>query len=227
MVFGLASCSKEENNSSSGNGGNGGGSGPNTQTSLVGTQWAFNDGEADVTVSFITASDVLVNVQTPNGPEQYQGTYTYSNGNGTIALVMGPQTMNITFTVNGNTMTAYNTPSGNVTLTLVGSNPQPGPNPGGDLRNSLVGTGWMYMNDEVIVAVEFGPNAMVGVVVSPKNGGSDMEYYGSYTYNNFNGTINVTMDGVDYTIHFVVNGDTMSATGTPVEDVIVFNRVNK
>ncbi len=219
MVLGLASCSKDDNNSNSGNGGNGGGSGPNTQTSLVGTQWAFNDGEADVTVSFPTASDVSVNVQTPHGPEHYQGTYTYSNGSGTINLTIEGHEFNIAFTVSGNTMTAYNTPSGDVTLTLVGSNPQPGPNPGGDLRNSLVGTGWMFMNDEVIVAVEFGPNAMVGIVVSPVNGGDDMEYYGSYTYNNFNGTISINVEGQDYTIHFVVNGETMVASDTPVGNI--------
>ena len=112
MVFGLASCNKEEGGSNSGGA-------ATTPTSLVGTQWAYNDGEADITVSFTTASDVSVDVQTPHGPEHYQGTYTYSNGSGTINLTVGGQEMTITFTVSGNTMAAHNTPAGDVELTRV------------------------------------------------------------------------------------------------------------
>lgn len=112
MVFGLASCNKEEGGSNSGGA-------ATTPTSLVGTQWAYNDGEADITVSFTTASDVSVDVQTPHGPEHYQGTYTYSNGSGTINLTVGGREMTITFTVSGNTMAAHNTPAGDVELTRV------------------------------------------------------------------------------------------------------------
>lgn len=215
MVFGLASCGKDDNNTSGGNG-----SGGNTQNSLVGTQWVASDGDAQITLAFTSATDAEVSVVPPSGiRESYRGTYTYSNGNGTLIMTADSTTYNITFTVSGNTLTAHNTPAGDVVFTRVNGNPQPGPNPGGDLRNSLEGTGWMYMNDEVIVAVEFGPNAMVGVVVSPKNGGSDMEYYGTYTYNNFNGTISINVEGQDYTIHFVVNGETMVASDTPVGNI--------
>ena len=142
MVFGLASCNKEDDNANSG--GNGG---IETPTSLVGTTWGYNDGEAEVRVMFETTI-VKVSVQTPHAPEYYEGTYTYSNGSGTIALVVR-DTMNITFTVSGNKMTANGTPAGDVVLTLISSNPQPGPQPGGDVINSLVGTEWTWDNGSI------------------------------------------------------------------------------
>ena len=217
MVFGLASCNKEDNNGS----GNGGGNDANS--SLVGTQWAGGDGDARITLAFLSATEAEVGVMPPSGvPESYRGTYTYSNGNGTMTLPVGGETYDITFTVSGNTLTAHNTPAGDVVFTRVDNGgQQPGPNPGGDLRNSLVGTGWMYSNSEDVVVVEFGPNSQVGIVVSPKDGGDDKEYYGSYTYNNYNGTINITVEGREYTIRFAVNGETMSATGTPDGDIML------
>lgn len=220
MVFGLASCEKEKDNTSSG------GSSAATPTSLAGTDWSYFDGEATVVVSFVSASSVEVHVSTPNGPESYYGSYTYSNGNGTMNLTVRNQVYEITFTVNGNTMTAYDTPSGDVTLTRGGGSGGGGQQPPIDLRTSVVGTGWMYMNDDVVVVVEFGPDNMVGIVVSPKNGGNDMEYYGTYTYNNFNGTISITVENQDYTIHFVINGETMVASDTPVGN-ITLTRMNK
>lgn len=217
MVFGLASCNKEDNNGS----GNGGGNDANS--SLVGTQWAGGDGDARITLAFLSATEAEVGVMPPSGvPESYRGTYTYSNGSGTMTLPVGGETYDITFTVSGNTLTAHNTPAGDVVFTRVDNGgQQPGPNPGGDLRNSLVGTGWMYSNSEDVVVVEFGPNSQVGIVVSPKDGGDDKEYYGSYTYNNYNGTINITVEGREYTIRFAVNGETMSATGTPDGDIML------
>lgn len=226
MVFGLASCAKDDNKPT-GNG-NGIGTGE-TPTSLVGTTWSWST-DGGGSLQFVTDSMAVVTVNNyhnhgdsldrsvPKGGVFY-GTYTYSNGNGTLWLYIEGSMLEVHFTVSGNTLTATGTPDGDVVMTLVGGNPQPGPNPGGDLRNSLVGTGWMFMNDEVIVAVEFGPNAMVGIVVSPVNGGDDMEYYGSYTYNNFNGTISINVEGQDYTIHFVVNGETMVASDTPVGNI--------
>lgn len=205
MVFGLASCNKDNNS-------NGGGSGPNTQTSLVGTQWAFNDGEADVTVSFPTASDVSVNVQTPHGPEHYQGTYTYSNGSGTINLTIEGHEFNIAFTVSGNTMTAYNTPSGDVTLTQV-NNQQPEP----DTPTSLAGTDWSYFDGEATVVVSFVSASSVEVHVSTPNGPES--YYGSYTYSNGSGTMNLTVRSQEYQISFTVNGNTLIAYNTPSGDV--------
>jgi len=216
MVFGLASCSKDDNSNS---GGNGGGSGTNTQTSLVGTQWAFNDGEADITVSFPTASDVSVNVQTPRGPEYYQGTYTYSNGSGTINLTVGGQEMTITFTVSGNSMTAHNTPAGDVVLTLVGGNPQPGPQPGGDTNTlkSLVGTQWAFNDGEADVTVSFPTASDVSVNVQTPHGPE--HYQGTYIYSNGNGTINLTIEGREFNIAFTVSGNTMTAYNTPSGDV--------
>lgn len=215
MIFGLAACEKEKDNTSSG------GSSAATPTSLTGTDWSYFDGEATVVVSFVSASSVEVHVSTPNGPESYYGSYTYSNGNGTMNLTVRNQVYEITFTVNGNTMTAYDTPSGDVTLTRGGGSGGGGQQPPIDLRTSVVGTGWMYSNNDVFVVVEFGPNSQVGIVVSPKNGGEDMTYYGSYTYNNFNGSISINVEGQDYTIRFVVNGEMMSATGTPVGDIML------
>ena len=214
MVFGLASCNKEEN---------GGGAGASTNGSLVGTQWVASDGDAQITLIFASATEAEVAVIPPHGVEErYRGTYTYNNGNGTMSLPANGTTYDITFTVSGNTLTAHNTPAGEVVFTRVNNGgQQPGPNPGGDLRNSLVGTGWMYSNNDVFVVVEFGPNSQVGIVVSPKNGGEDMTYYGSYTYNNFNGSISINVEGQDYTIRFVVNGEMMSATGTPVGDIML------
>ena len=214
MVFGLASCNKEEN---------GGGAGASTNGSLVGTQWVASDGDAQITLIFASATEAEVAVIPPHGVEErYRGTYTYNNGNGTMSLPANGTTYDITFTVSGNTLTAHNTPAGEVVFTRVNNGgQQPGPNPGGDLRNSLVGTGWMYSNNDVFVVVEFCPNSQVGIVVSPKNGGEDMTYYGSYTYNNFNGSISINVEGQDYTIRFVVNGEMMSATGTPVGDIML------
>lgn len=215
MVFGLASCSKDDSSTGSNGGGN------DANSSLVGTQWAGGDGDARITLAFLSATEAEVGVMPPSGVlESYRGTYTYSNGNGTMTLPVGGETYDITFTVSGNTLTAHNTPAGDVVFTRVeNGGSQPGPNPGGDLRNSLVGTGWMYSNNDVFVVVEFGPNSQVGIVVSPKNGGEDMTYYGSYTYNNFNGSISINVEGQDYTIRFVVNGEMLSATGTPVGDI--------
>ena len=214
MVFGLASCNKEESGS---------GAGASTNGSLVGTQWVASDGDAQITLTFASATEAEVAVIPPHGVEErYRGTYTYNNGNGTMSLPANGTTYDITFTVSGNTLTAHNTPAGEVVFTRVNNGgQQPGPNPGGDLRNSLVGTGWMYSNNDVFVVVEFGPNSQVGIVVSPKNGGEDMTYYGSYTYNNFNGSISINVEGQDYTIRFVVNGEMMSATGTPVGDIML------
>lgn len=217
MVFGLASCNKEDNNGS----GNGGGNDANS--SLVGTQWAGGDGDARITLAFLSATEAEVGVRPQSGePGSYRGTYTYSNGSGTMTLPVGGETYDITFTVSGNTLTAHNTPAGDVVFTRVDNGgQQPGPNPGGDLRNSLVGTGWMYSNNDVFVVVRFGPNSQVGIVVSPKNGGEVKEYNGTYTYNNFNGTISITVGGQEYTIRFAVNGETMSATGTPEGDIML------
>ena len=215
MFFGLASCSKDDNNSNN----SGGGGASSAPASLVGTTWESATPDRTVVLEFRDATNVGIMVIDDHGESPYYGTYTYSNGSGTINFVMDVESYNIPFTVSGNTLTAHNTPDGDVVFTLENGHPQPGPNPGGDLSNSLVGTGWMYMNDEIIVAVEFGPNAMVGIVVSPKNGGDDMEYYGSYTYNNFNGTISINVEGQDYTIHFVVNGETMVASDTPVGNI--------
>lgn len=216
MVFGLASCSKDDSSTGS-NGGS------NTGNSLVGTQWAGSDGDAQITLAFLSATEAEVGVRPQSGvPESYRCTYTYSNGNGTMSLNVNGTPYDITFTVSGNTLTAHNTPAGDVVFTRVDNGgQQPGPNPGGDLRNSLVGTGWMYSNSDVVVAVEFGPNSQVGIVVSPMNGGEDMTYYGTYTYNNFNGSISIAVEGQEYTIRFVVNGETMSATGTPVGDIML------
>ncbi len=212
MVFGLASCNKEESGS---------GAGASTNGSLVGTQWVASDGEAQITLIFATASEAEIDVVTPRETEHYRASYTYTNGNGTMSLSTYDTTYSITFTVSGNTLTAQGTPDGDVVFTRTNGGQQPGPNPGGDLRNSLVGTGWMYSNNDVFVVVEFCPNSQVGIVVSPKNGGEDMTYYGSYTYNNFNGSISINVEGQDYTIRFVVNGEMMSATGTPVGDIML------
>lgn len=203
MVFGLASCNKDNNS-------NGGGSGTDTQTSLVGTQWAFNDGEAEITISFPTASDVSVNVQTPHGPEHYQGTYTYSNGSGTINLTIEGHEFNIAFTVSGNTMTAYNTPSGDVTLTPVGSNPQPGPQPGGNYP--LNGTTWQGSHQEdslyIAVSISFGTTNCL-CVYADSQGHSEQET-GTYTYNGTltSGQGTIVVDGDPAT--FTVNGNQAS-----------------
>ena len=190
MVFGLASCNKEESGS---------GAGASTNGSLVGTQWVASDGDAQITLIFASATEAEVAVIPPHGVEErYRGTYPYTRGNGPTRLPANGTTYDITFTVSGNTLTAHNTPAGEVVFTRVNNGgQQPGPNPGGDLRNSLVGTGWMYSNNDVFVVVEFGPNSQVGIVVSPKNGGEDMTYYGSYTYNNFNGSISINVEGQD------------------------------
>lgn len=221
MVFGLASCNKEE--SGSGNGGNG--SGPNTQTSLVGTQWAFNDGEADVTVSFPTASDVSVNVQTPHGQEHYQGTYTYSNGSGTINLTIEGREFNIAFTVSGNTMTAYNTPSGDVTLTLVGSNPQPGPQPGGNypLNNTAWQSSFTDGDVDVTMTVTFGTTNCTMEMYA--NGYPDESAQGTYTYSGTttSGQGTITFNGTVAT--FVVDGNEASVTANG--ETHVFVRIRK
>ena len=212
MVFGLASCNKDNNS-------NGGGSGTDTQTSLVGTQWAFNDGEAEITISFPTASDVAVNVQTPRHTENYQGTYTYGNGSGAMNLTIQGREFNITFTVSGSTMTAYNTPSGDVTLTLVGSNPQPGGN------YPLNGTTWQGSFQEgsvyITASISFGTTNCLFVYADSESHSEQMT--GTYTYNGTltSGQGTIVIDGDPAT--FTVNGN--QATVTIDGDSRVFTRV--
>lgn len=188
---------------------------PDTLASLVGTSWSYYDGEANITVTFVTTSDVRVLASTPAGPEEGYGTYSYSNGSGSMQLYMNDTTYYITFTVSGNTMTAYGTPAGTVTLTRAGSNPNPNPNPGGDVSNSLVGTGWMWTDYDDIVVVEFGDNGQVGIMVGDYGDDNQSTFMGTYTYSNGNGTISVYVEGQHYNITFTVNGNTLTAYNTP------------
>lgn len=197
----------------------------NTLKSLVGTQWAFNDGEADVLVLFETTM-VKVSVQTPHGPEYYEGTYTYSNGSGTINLTIEGREFNIAFTVSGNTMTAYNTPSGDVTLTLVGSNPQPGPQPGGNYP--LNNTAWQssFMEDSIYITltVTFGTtNCNMEMTFADSIPTQYMQ--GTYEYQ---GTITSgqgTINAAGYVAMFVVNGSEASVTADNVTHI--FTRIRK
>lgn len=216
MVFGLASCEKD-NDSSNGNGTN-----INTQNSLVGTTWGYNDGEAEIRVLFETTM-VKVSVQTPHGNEYYEGTYTYSNGSGTIALVDGEQTLNITFTVSGNTMNAYNTPAGNVTLTLIGSNPQPQPSGSYPLNGTTWQTSFQEEGITVMLSVTFYTTNCL-LVFADSEGDSD-QTTGTYTYT---GTLTsgqgvIYVDGEPGT--FTVNGN--RATVTNDGRSYVFTRVSK
>ena len=218
MVFGLASCEKD-NDSSNGNGTN-----INTQNSLVGTTWGYNDGEAEIRVLFETTM-VKVSVQTPHGNEYYEGTYTYNNGSGTIALVEGEQTLNITFTVSGNTMNAYNTPAGNVTLTLIGSNPQPQPSGSYPLN----GTTWECSEGEgqdyEMYQITFGTTNCHLVISSVRHGNQQDE--GTYSYDGTTATSGrgtITLNsGKGGT--FVVNGQ--EATVTADNRSMIFVRVSK
>ena len=206
MVFGLAACEKEKNNTSGG-----GGSSTTTPSSLVGTDWSFYDGEATIVVSFPTASDVDVNVHTPHGDEFYYGSYTYSEGSGTMNLTINNQEYEIRFTVTGNTMTAYNTPSGDVTLTRVNNqqpDPNPQPGPGGDYP--LNGTSWTYENNDgenyEMYSVSFGTTTCILVMSTTVEGSAQQT--GSYTYE---GTINsgsgtITLENGNSAV-FEVNGN--------------------
>ena len=145
MVFGLASCNKDDNSSSSSGDGSG-----ETPTSLVGTTWSWSTNGGG-SLEFISDSVAVVTVNNYHDhgdsldrslPKAgvFHGTYTYSNGNGTLWLYIDGRMMEVHFTVSGNTLTATGTPDGDVVMTLVGGNPQPGPNPGGDYP--LNGTEW-------------------------------------------------------------------------------------
>ena len=147
MVFGLASCAKDDTKPT----GNGSGTGTGEiPTSLVGTTWSWST-DGGGSLQFVSDSMAVVTVNNyhnhgdsldrsvPKGGVFY-GTYTYSNGNGTLWLYIDGRMMEVHFTVSGNTLTATGTPDGDVVMTLVGGNPQPGPNPGGDYP--LNGTEW-------------------------------------------------------------------------------------
>lgn len=221
MVLGFVSCEKEDNS-------NDNGTTIDTQTSLVGTTWGYNDGDATIRVLFQT-SIVKVTVQSPHGDEYYEGTYTYSNGSGTIALVVDQQTRNITFTVSGSTMMAYNTPAGDVTLTLIG-NPQPGPNPSGNYP--LNGTTWQTSFTEyglyITESVTFGTT---NCSLNYSDSDGDTEHTtGTYTYSgtltNGQGTITFLDDeGQPETGTFTINGN--RATVTSSGESHVFTRVSK
>ncbi len=218
MVFGLASCTKEDNNANGGNGST------STPTSLVGTEWTWNNGS----ISFTTASDAIVTIYNYHQGRKtgvFPATYTYSNGSGELKMTIDDQPMTIQFTVSGNTLTAKGTPDGDVTATRANNNnPQPDPNPGGDVSNSLVGTGWMWTDYDDIVVVEFGDNGQVGIMVGDYGNDDQSTFMGTYTYSNGNGTISVYIEGQHYNITFTVNGNTLTAYNTP-GGTITFTRM--
>jgi hypothetical protein len=225
MVFGLASCSKDDTKPT----GNGTGTGTGEiPTSLVGTTWSWST-DGGGSLQFVSDSMAVVTVNNyhnhgdsldrsvPKGGVFY-GTYTYSNGNGTLWLYIDGRMLEVHFTVSGNTLTATGTPDGDVVMTLVGGNPQPGPQPGGDTNTlkSLVGTQWAFNDGEADVLVLF-ETTMVKVSVQTPHG---PEYYeGTYTYSNGSGTINLTIEGREFNIAFTVSGNTMTAYNTPSGDV--------
>lgn len=200
---------------------------PDTLASLVGTSWSYYDGEANITVTFVTSSDVRVLASTPAGPEEGYGTYSYSNGSGSMQLDMNDTTYYITFTVSGNTLTAYGTPAGTVTLTRAGSNPQPGPGPtpGGDypLNNTAWQSSFVEDSVNITMTVAFGTtNCTMDTYV---NGYPSGQVQGTYTYN---GTITsgqgiITLYGEAAT--FVVNGSEASVTADG--ETHVFTRIRK
>lgn len=219
MVFGLASCEKD-NDSSNGNGTN-----INTQNSLVGTTWGYNDGEAEGRVLFETTM-VKVSVQTPHGNEYYEGTYTYSNGSGTIALVVDQQTRNITVTVSGSTMMAYNTPGGDVTLTLIG-NPQPQPSGNYPLNGTTWQSSFTEYGISITMSVTFGTT---NCSLNYSDSDGDTEHMtGTYTYNgtltNGQGTLTFQDEEGPQTGTFTINGN--QATVTSSGESHVFTRVSK
>lgn len=202
MLFGLAACDKDDNNI-------------DTQKSLVGTRWTFNDGDANVTVSFPTATDVAVTVQTPHGTENHQGTYDYNEGSGVINLTVNGTAYTIPITVSGSTMTCENTPSGTVTLTLAGSNGNP--RPSGDYP--LNGTSWQCNFQEmgiyVTLSVTFGKTNCL-FVYSDSEGDSEQSN-GTYTYSGTltsgQGTLTIQDDeDGPQTSTFTVNGNQATVT---------------
>lgn len=222
MVFGLASCDKDNNSTSGGNG-----SSAATPSSLVGTEWTYHDGEATCYVSFVSATDVDVNVYTPHGDEFYYGTYTYSGGNGTMNLTVQGRVYEITFTVSGNTMTAHNTPSGDVVLTRV-NNQQPTPQPGGDATYPLSGTTWqcsVYDNDFYeTYTISFATTNCI--LVEADSEGHSGQTSGTY---NYSGTVTSGQGSITlsngHQATFTVNGQ--QATVSVGGRTMIFNRVQK
>lgn len=220
MVFGLASCNKEEN---------GGGAGASTNGSLVGTQWVASDGDAQITLTFASATEAEVAVIPPHGVEErYRGTYTYNNGNGTMSLPANGTTYDITFTVSGNTLTAHNTPAGEVVFTRVnngGQQPNPGPTPGGNypLNNTAWQSSFTDGDVDVTMTVTFGTtNCSLETYV---DGYLEDQTQGYYTYS---GTITsgqgtITVYGEVGT--FVVTGNEASVTAEG--ETHVFVRIRK
>ena len=216
MVFGLTSCEKD-NSGIGGGGGNGSGSGGNINNSIAGTQWKYSGVGEEITLDFTSATGVEIKRESNGVIQNFDGSYTYSNGSGTISCNILGGLYNIDFTVSGNTLMASNTPSGNIVFTLIGgSNPQPNPNPGGGGSYPLNGTTWNASDGDVQYTLTFGTtNCELSV-----NGYTQMQ--GTYTYNGTltSGQGTISLSGHSGTIAVSGNQATITFDGQP----LVFTR---
>ena len=222
MVFGLASCNKEENGSDNN------GSAATTPTSLVGTEWTWDNGS----IRFTTATDAIVSVNNYNPHKgEIPATYTYADGSGVLEMDIrghndSVEHYSIRFTVNGNTLTATGTPDGDVVMTLVGGNPQPGPNPSGNYP--LNGTEWQCTEADSSCSEEyritFGTTNCHLVISSTCHGNQESD--GTYVYDGTvtSGRGSITVNG-GQSGTFVVNGQ--EATVSADNRTMIFIRTRK
>ena len=114
-VTAMVACG--DNNEGTNNDGVGNGSGTSQNESLEYTLWRYKAGESGdndyvyVILSFTTSSKATVSITKGNeGQVSYSGTYTYSNGNGTLSLqntVTHEDPGTVTFSISGDNLTLH------------------------------------------------------------------------------------------------------------------------
>lgn len=226
MVFGLASCGKDDENTPTNNNQGGG------TESLAGTSWIAIDGNIlsgnytahglEFSSDNLCAFGTYVGTPASEEPEVTDfciGTYTYASGAGTIHFTDTTGTIDkgdATFTVSGNTLTlVYNGES--FVLTKEGApDPDPQPGDGGDIN----GTTWMYTYtvpttdpDEEDITIMHNLTFTYGYCIYTFNDENyaTYQYTGSYTFSNGRGSASLAdEDGATHDATFSVSGNTMT-----------------
>ena len=105
----------DKNENTENNGGDNNGSGTSQNELLEYTLWRYKAGESGnndyvyVIISFTTSSKATVSITKGNESQvSYSGTYTYSNGNGTLSLqniITHEDAGTVTFSISGTSLT--------------------------------------------------------------------------------------------------------------------------
>lgn len=220
-----------------------------TPSSLSGTTWVaqnqITDTDDDGTVSvetvvwqltFVDGTSGMLDTKTQRDseqPEEYRLpiSYTYSlsgsTGSGSIVIedpYGSGENLSVSFTVNGDKLTLYNTGNGDIVFTRQSSSPTPA-------ATGLEGTTWQttfsqpYLDDDdnehdgnITITIAFA-NSYSGtmraeyIVPDIPSAGYDDGITFSYTYTAPNGTINLPFDEEE--LNFTIDGDDLTLVMGP------------